>query len=76
MTRCKFHCQSVEKSWDRSKEKFVYTAKFSAVYDGSEENKKFFEYTPNGALSIGLYKEDLFVPGRDYYLDMSEAVPC
>jgi hypothetical protein len=51
----------------------LYEAEFNAVTDGSEENKKFFEWTPSGSLKIGVYREDIFQPGQDYYLDISEA---
>jgi hypothetical protein len=51
----------------------MFDAEFAAVSDGSEENKKFFEYTPNGTLRIGTYKEDHFEPGKAYYIDISEA---
>lgn len=70
MTRCKFQCQSVTKA--KYGEKLLYTAEFQAVYAGSEENKKFFEWTPSGTLRLGVYKEDLFEPGKEYYLDISE----
>jgi hypothetical protein len=76
MTRCKFHCQSVTKTMHRQNdgtEKLLYTAEFYAVYDGSEENKQFFAMTPSGTLKLGVYKEDLFLPGKDYYLDLSAA---
>lgn len=72
--QCKFHCQSVTKTMYRQgngTEKPLYTAEFHAVTDGSEENKKFFEWTPSGSLKIGVYKEDLFQPGQDYYLDIN-----
>lgn len=74
-TRCKFHCHSVRKfiSGFGDNKKPLYEAEFSAVIDGSEENKKFFEWTPSGSLKIGVYKEDVFQPGKEYYLDVSEA---
>lgn len=75
MTRCKYVCQRVVKSrhWNRSEKRFLYEAEFSIVTDGSEENKQFFEYTPSGTLKVGTYKEDIFEPGKAYYLDISEA---
>lgn len=76
--RCKFTCQTVTKRqhWDREKrdaKQFLFEAEFSAVTDGSEENKSFFDATPYGSLKIGTYKEDVFEPGKDYYIDISEA---
>jgi len=76
MTRCKFHCSSVKKMayrQDGGTDRMLYEAEFYAVSTGSDENKKFFEWTPSGSLKIGVYKEDLFEPGKDYYLDMSLA---
>lgn len=74
MTRCKFFCHSVTKQlhWDKSKG-IVYSAKFSAVTSGSEENKAFFEATPNGTIEIGQFKANLFSPGKEYYVDIEEA---
>lgn len=71
MTRCKFQCTEVTKTLYHGK-RLLYTAGFSAVVDDSEENKKFFAWTPSGSLKLGTYKEDLFQPGKEYYLDISE----
>ena len=73
-TRCKFTCQSVTKlrHWDKQKG-FLYEAEFQAVHDGSDENKEFFDATPSGLLKVGTYKEDVFEPGKDYFIDISEA---
>lgn len=78
-TRCKFTCQSVTKRqhWNQEKrdeKRFLYKAEFTAVYGGSEENAKFFEATPSGNLEIGTYKEDLFEPGVDYFIDITPVV--
>jgi hypothetical protein len=72
--RAKYICTQVTKSkhW-ANKEGFLYTAKFSVVTTGSEENKKFFEYTPSGSIEIGTYKDDVFVVGQEYYVDFTEA---
>lgn len=78
MTRCKFVCNSVTKTkhWNQpvaaNAVRFLYTAKFSAVYNNSPENQQFFDATPTAELSLGVYKEDLFEPGQEYYLDFSE----
>lgn len=69
--RAKYRCREVVKSLDWHK-KFLYTAKFSAVTDGSVENKKFFEYTPTGEISIGTYKDDVFEVGAEYYIDFTK----
>lgn len=75
-TRCKFHCNEVIKRSHRNHgepDSFLYEAKFSVVYDGSPENKEFFKWTPTGNLSVGVYKEDRFQPGQDYYIDITPA---
>lgn len=76
-TRCKFVCQSVTKKrpWNAQPgaKEFLYEASFSAVSDGSEENRAFFDATPCGELKIGTYKEDRFEVGRTYYIDLSLA---
>lgn len=75
-TRCKFTCTSVKKysasGWyTEPKADFMYEATFQAVTGGSEENKKFFASTPTGELKVSTVREDLFVPGREYFLDIS-----
>jgi len=53
---------------------FLYTAKFLPVTSGSPENEKFFQWTPVGSFEIGAYvKEDTFIPGVAYYLDITPA---
>ena len=70
-TRCKFRCDRVGKTKDA--ESFLYEAHFFAVYTGSKENEEFFKYTPSGSLNIGVYKKDIFEPGKEYYIDITEA---
>jgi hypothetical protein len=48
----------------------------SPVIDGSEENKKFFLYTPYGKIEMGTVNEDAikeFTPGREFYIDFTPA---
>lgn len=45
----------------------------SAVYDGSEENKRFWEATPAGTLVMSAMIPSLFEEGKEYYLDFTEA---
>lgn len=74
MVRAKYKCTEVIKreSYNNSNKKFVYTAKFYVVTSGSEENNKFFEYTPSGNIDIGTYKEDVFEVGKEYYVDFTK----
>jgi len=48
----------------------------SPVGGGSEENKKFFKWTPYGKLEMGTINEDAikeFTPGREFYVDFTPA---
>lgn len=76
MIRCKFRCSSVRKMSSRQGDgsyRLLYEAEFYAVSEGSEENREFFAWTPSGSLKVGVYKEDVFEPGKEYYLDISLA---
>jgi hypothetical protein len=72
--RCKFRCTEVTKRehWNRDKG-FIYDAKFQAVSDGSEEDKRFFAATPSGSLVVGTVTEGHFEPGKSYYVDITPA---
>ena len=77
MIRSKFTCQKIVKfrHWNRESDgQFLYEAEFTAVVDGSEENKRYFEATPSGTLKLATLKDDLFEPGKTYYLDITEAL--
>lgn len=46
------------------------------VVSGSEENKAFWEYTPNGKIELHIQKGDAldkFVGGAEYYIDFTPA---
>ncbi len=73
-TRCKFMCNSVTKRKVWNKEEYTFEAEFSAVSSGSPENEKFFAATPSGSLKVSTYVDDIFEPGKAYYIDISEAV--
>jgi len=69
--RAKFFCTSVTD--------FGYNkqAILQAAVSGSEENKSFSKYTPNGRLEISVDSDaaagNFFVPKKHYYLDFEEA---
>lgn len=69
--RAKFKCESVTET-ETNKQ-----ASLRVVTTGSEENKSFSKYTPFGQLQIAIDKDapaaELFVPGKEYYLDFTEA---
>jgi hypothetical protein len=50
---------------------------FSAVMDGSEENKSFAKFTPSANLTMWISYEteaaNAFEEGKEYYLDFSAA---
>jgi hypothetical protein len=51
----------------------LYNVRFVAVTEGSTENKAFWAATPSGTLTISMVAESGFVPGREYFLDITEA---
>ena len=71
--RCKFFCSGVTKTWDNYTKRFLYTAEFFAVTDGSPENKAFWAATPSGSLKVCSVLPDAFGPGKEYYIDISPA---
>lgn len=74
VTRCKFDCVEVRKYKGWNGHEFFYGYKFQVVVGGkSPENDQFFASTPSGNLEISAVADDLFEPGKSYYLDISEA---
>lgn len=78
-TRCKVRClntrQLASSVWDGkvSVPAIIHEAQFSAVIDGSDENKQFFASTPSLVLSVGTTREGHFEAGKSYYLDFTPA---
>lgn len=79
MVRAKFVVESYEtrKSNTRDPEsEELRSIKMIAVSDGSEENKKFFRWTPNGQINIGILNPEAWRQlelGKSYYVDFTEA---
>jgi hypothetical protein len=71
-TRCKIVCQAVTKTLYADGE-FGYESRFSFVTSGSPENEQFYKWTPGGEVRVAITKNDVFVPGKQYYLDFVEA---
>ncbi len=77
--RAKFVVESYEtrKSNTRDPEsEELRTLSLIAVSDGSEENKKFFRWTPNGKITIGILNPEAWQQlelGKCYYVDFTEA---
>lgn len=80
-TRAKFRCWTVvDHSKDEKHPSDTTTWNFDAVYhedDPTHENSKFCKYTPSGTLQMSVdndhYQGEHPVPGKEYYLDISEA---
>jgi len=54
----------------------VFDVKLGAVSDGSEENKRFFKWTPAGQfqlVTINSEAADGFEVGKSYYVDFTKA---
>jgi len=73
-TIAKFQCTSVTKTkhWDGSG-RFLYTASLNPVTTGSQENKDFLAVTPTGKIELGAFSNELFEPGKEYYVEFKEA---
>ena len=81
MVRAKFVVESYEtrKSNTRDPEsEELRTLTLIAVSDGSEENKKFFRWTPNGKITIGILNPEAWKQlelGKSYFVDFTDATP-
>lgn len=70
----KFTCTSKRQYKNYNQEpKFLYEYLFQPVTGGSKENEEFFASTPGGQLSMSAVRDDLFEPGKSYYLRFEEA---
>ena len=70
MVRAKFKCDFVQKFEDTA------IVSLLPVTNGSEENKKFYKWTPGGSIGLNVVSHETanrFVPGKEYYVDFTEA---
>lgn len=65
---CKMRCESSTLNRDGS-----WSIEMWPVTGGSEENKKFFKYTPGGKLVLTVLNEPYFQPGQEYYVTITDA---
>lgn len=75
--RAKFKVESVttRANWQRDKG-HIGTVRLVPVMDGSEENKRFYDATPSGAIELGTINQDAlkqFEIGREFYVDFTPA---
>lgn len=74
--RAKFTCGSKRtyENWKHEEgHPFIFEYEFSAVTGKSPENEQFFASTPSGSVKLTAVHDDLFEPGKSYYLDFTEA---
>ena len=73
-TRAKFSCvEIVQNEYPNAS---TYRIRLNPVYSGSEENRKFFSFTPGGEISlqvVGIDTASQFSVGHDYYVDFTKA---
>jgi len=70
MVKAKFICESKEQFINGGRVKLV------PVTSGSEENKNFWKYTPDGRLEMWVDNDAAFKQfevGKEYYLDITAA---
>jgi hypothetical protein len=70
--RAKFRVNSKS---EPSSEGDVANISLGAVYDGSEENKRFFKYTPSGQIQMGTINAEAanqFEVGDEFYVDFTK----
>jgi len=70
MVRAKFLCKTITRSVDGAE------ITLEPVYGDTEENKKFFKYTPYGEIKVGTVNKaaaDQFSPGKEYFVDFTPA---
>lgn len=68
--RAKFKCSS------KTEYPHGYKVELDPVTQGSEENEKFFKYTPYGKLEIGTINPEVasqIEVGKEYFIDISLA---
>ena len=66
--RCKMRCEHVHQ------DEYAHSVRMVPVTGGSEENEQFFKATPGGQLELSVMNQQHFEPGKEYYIDISEAV--
>lgn len=78
MVRAKFRVESYETRLESNKPGAIElrSVKLAVVYGDSEENKKYFKWTPSGQITIGMLNPEAwqqFPLGAEVYVDFSLA---
>jgi hypothetical protein len=76
MTRVKFYCSKVSKTKMGHLGEIGVEVELGAVCAGSEENNKYFKWTPNGRITLGILNPEaaaIFEVGKEYYVDFTPA---
>ncbi len=74
--RAKFKVQSITTSARWNGPGTMGTVKLTPVTSGSDENKKFYEATPSGEITLGTINEEAlaqFPIGAEVYVDFTPA---
>ncbi|MDN8617853.1 hypothetical protein [Variovorax ginsengisoli] len=74
--RAKFKVVSITTSARWNGPGTMGTVKLQPVTSGSEENKKFYEATPSGEITLGTINQDAlaqFEIGKEFYVDFTPA---
>lgn len=74
--RAKFLCKSWRAAADFRDGEAIHEILLEPVISGSEENEKFFRWTPGGQVVLQVVNAtaaEAFVVGKEYYVDFSPA---
>lgn len=70
--RAKFRCDGI--TVRGSKQEQTFTIELNPVVGGSEENDKFYKYTPGGSIELATINPEAgkqFEVGEEYYIDFT-----
>lgn len=76
MVRAKFVVKEISRAKYSAASKETQVIKLSPVIDGSEENKKFYAFTPIGSIELATLNPEAgnqFELGKEYYVDFTPA---
>jgi hypothetical protein len=77
MVRTKFYVSTLTKQKMGQQGEIGAVIKLNPVMSGSDENEKFYRYSPSGSIELGTVNEEAakqFEIGKEYYVDFNPAV--